>query len=491
MKKNNKKFSFKLEKQRDKTKLLVVGAGEAGRLIASEIKKHPGLNYDLIGFIDDNSLKKGKKILNYPILGTSNIIPRVVKEKEIEQIIIAIPSAQGEDIRRIVSYCERSGVNFKILPGVFEILDSLKSGKAYFKNIREVRMEDLLRRKAIVNFQGLKSFLEKKKILITGAAGSIGSELTRQISEFGFGKLILLDNNESRLYELEKDLERKNNISDFKIIICDIKDRKKISFLIKRYKPDIIFHAAAFKHVPLLELNPDEAVNNNVFGTKNVAEAADKNNVEKFILISTDKAVNPKSIMGASKRIAELIINQIQRESKTKFISVRFGNVLGSSGSVVPLFEKQIKSGGPITVTSPKATRFFMTIPEAVQLIIQASAMSKEGGKIYILDMGKQYKIIDLAKDLIKLMGLKPHKDIPIVFIGMRPGEKMHEELLTKEEKKMMLKTKNKKIFIVKQNNKFNFGEFNKKLEELNTLLLNRKKNEKIIKKIKEIVNIK
>ena len=369
---------------------------------------------------------------------------RSVEKYGVEEIIIAIPSASGDTVREIVEICkETKASNLKILPGVHDIL----SGKITVSAIREVQVEDLLGRDPVwVDLQEVAQYLKDQVVLVTGAGGSIGSELCRQIVRFSPAQLILTGHGENSIFDIQQELK------DYPISteIFDIKDHEKVNIVFEKYKPSVVFHAAAHKHVPLMEANPEEALKNNILGTSRLAQAAHKNGVETFVFISTDKAVNPTSIMGASKRIAEMVIQNYNDKSATKFVAVRFGNVLGSRGSVIPTFKNQITAGGPVTVTDSRMTRYFMTIPEASQLVIQAGAMAS-GGEIFILDMGKPVKIVDLAKDLIRLSGLEPEKDIKIVFTGTRPGEKLFEELLTSEEGTTA--TKHKRIFTAIPNN--------------------------------------
>jgi FlaA1/EpsC-like NDP-sugar epimerase len=380
------------------------------------------------------------------VLGSSNEIPELVKQYRIENIIVAMPSVSGSKVRGILEICRKTSAKLKILPGVYEIID----GRVQVSKIRDVELEDLLQRDPVrLNLEEITEYLHDKRVLVTGAGGSIGSELCRQICRFRPKKVVLLDNCENNLYDI--DMELGNKYPGAKIIPCltDIKDVNKINLVFEQYQPQVVFHAAAHKHVPMMEYNPDEAVKNNVIGTRNVAEAADRAGTETFIFVSTDKAVNPTSVMGATKRVAEMVIQRIGANSKTRFAAVRFGNVLGSRGSVVPLFKKQIARGGPVTVTHPEMTRYFMTIPEAVQLVIQAGTLA-QGGEIFVLDMGQPVKIVDLARDLIRLSGFKPDEDIQIKVMGIRPGEKLFEELLTKEEG--MDATAHERIFIAHAN---------------------------------------
>ncbi len=429
-----------------KKNLLIIGAGDAGVMILKEIERHNELNYKIVGFLDDDQSKLGMYIHNVKVLEKIDKLPDIIDKYKIDEIIIAVPSAKPELIKKIIDLT-KGRVKLKILPSLSEYIN----GKVSISRIRDLKLEDFLGREPVeIDLNELKRFINKKRILVTGAAGSIGSELSKQINRFEPEELILLDIKESELYMLKQEL--KTNIE---IVLGDIRDKEKIEEIFEKYKPEIVFHAAAYKHVPLMEKFPEEAIKTNIHGTINVVEAADKNNVEKFIFISTDKVVNPKSTMGLTKRVGEIVIQQFFRKSKTKFITVRFGNVLGSNGSVIPLFIKQIETGGPVTVTHPEMERFFMTINEAVQLILQASAMG-EGGEIFILDMGKPVKILDIAKALIKIYGYEPEGDIKIVFTGIRPGEKLIEELW--EEKERVENSKHPKIFLVK-NSEINISD--------------------------------
>ena len=414
----------------DVHRVLIVGAGEAGVIVARELRAHPEVGQTVVGFIDDDPSKQGYIVAGYRVLGTTLDLSELVRSNNVEEIIIAMPSAPGTVIRQIVRACDGLGVKVLTLPGVYELLD----GKVDVSRIREIGIQDLLRREEIrVDLEEIGLYLSGKKVLVTGAGGSIGQELSRQIADFNPGKLILLGHGENDIYEININLQVAFPDLNIIPVIADIRNDERIDWIFSLYKPDVVFHAAAHKHVPLMELNPEEAICNNIFGTWNVACSAKQYGTERFVFISTDKAVNPMGVMGCSKRGAEILIQALAKNSRTKFMAVRFGNVLGSRGSVIPLFKQQIKKGGPVTVTHPDMVRYFMTIPEAVQLIIQAAAMGK-GGEIFILDMGKPVKIVDLAQDLIKLSGFEPGIDIEIVFTGIRPGEKIFEELLTAEE---------------------------------------------------------
>lgn len=426
--------------------VLIIGAGDAGVLLMKELKNHFKGSINIIGFIDDNKYKHNLKVFGVPVLGGREVIPEIVKIHKIEEIIFAIPSASGKVINEFVKICQQTKANIKILPGMYELIE----GKVSANQIREVQVEDLLGRELIkVDLEAVSQYLTGQVVLVTGAGGSIGSELCRQIVKFSPELLLLLDSCENNVYDIEMELRNANPTMKFCPLVKDVKDRAAIEQIFGKYKPKVVFHAAAYKHVPMMEYNPEEAIKNNVLGTYNVAQAADKFRARKFVLISTDKAVRPTSVMGASKRVAEMIIQYLDNISSTEFAAVRFGNVLGSRGSVVPLFKKQIKNRGPVTVTHPDMVRYFMTIPEAVQLVIEAGSMAK-GGEIFILDMGEPVKILDLAETLIKLSGLEPYKDIDIIFSGMRPGEKLYEELLIAKEH--CDSTTHQRIFVEKPN---------------------------------------
>lgn len=466
-------------------RVLIIGAGEAGEMVAREMLNHPEAGLLPVGFIDDDPKKNGRYILGIKVIGGRDSIRQAVVRERIDEILIAIPSARGQVIRDLIAHCKSARVEFKIVPGILEII----KGDVKIDQIREVHPEDLLGRQTVtVDMEAITAYLAGERVLVTGAGGSIGAELCRQVARFEPELIILLEHEEDNIYQIKRELEKAIPLSGHICIIGDVRDRVKISKVFNQYKPRVIFHAAAYKHLPLMEENVDEAVKNNVFGTKIMAEMAFRNKVDKFIMISTDKAVNPTSVLGASKRVAELVIQDLARMAKetrrpTKFMIVRFGNVLGSRGSVVPLFKRQIQEGGPVTVTHPEVTRFFMTIPEAAQLVIQAGALG-EGGEVFLLDMGEQVKILQLAQDLITLSGLEPSIDIKIEFIGLRPGEKLYEELLTRQEG--VNSTRHEKIF-VSQAEKIDSSKLHKDLDELRRLsqTMNR---EGIIRKLKEMV---
>jgi len=433
-------INLKLQQSRNKLKeetkkrTLIIGAGEAGFMTMREIRNHPESHIEVIGFIDDAPEKIGMKLCGKKVFGDRYKISEIVKDKQIDLIILAIPSAPAGERKRILDICEKLDVQIKVVPSTIEII----KGDVKYEQIRDLNIEELLSREEIrLNNKSIERYIKNKKVLITGAGGSIGAEIARQVTNFKPAKLILLGKGENSIFYIN--LELTGKFKDLKIYpaICDIRDKEKVEQIFKQYKPDIVFHSAAHKHVYLMELHPDEAFKNNVIGTLNLAEIAIKYNAKRFILISTDKAVYPKSIMGITKRIAENIVlgfMQAGKNKNTKFIVVRFGNVFASRGSVVPIFQKQIESGGPVTVTHPDVVRYFMTIPEAVQLVLQASTLGK-GGEIFILDMGKPVKISDLAKRMIRLSGYEPGKDIKIKYTGLKPGEKLKEELFEKDEK--------------------------------------------------------
>ena len=438
---------------------LIYGAGEAGAILARESMTNPYFPYELVGFIDDDEKKIGSEIYNIKVLGNKDSLEMIIKNEKIEEVLLALPSIHSLEIRRIVERIQKlDGVKIKTVPSISEILEN----ESLASQIRDVRIEDLLGRDEIViNDGSIRGLIEGKVIFVTGGAGSIGSELTRQIAKFNPKQLITLDVNENDTYFLALELKRKYPNLDLVSEICNIREKDKLEFLFNKYRPNVVFHAAAHKHVPLMEHNPEEAIKNNIFGTKKVAECADKYGVERMVLISTDKAVNPTNLMGASKRACELVIEHMNKVSKnTKFMAVRFGNVLGSNGSVIPIFKKLISEGKNLTVTHKDITRYFMTIPEAAQLVIEAGAIGK-GGEIFILDMGKPVKIYDLAMSMIKLS----NANVGIDIVGLRPGEKLFEELLY--DVNSAIKTDNKKIFITKiEDGAVDITKYFDKLEE-------------------------
>lgn len=421
-------------------RVLIYGAGEAGTRLLEDFQRHPELGVQVVGFVDDNPAKQSATIHGVPILGSRDDLCELTQAHNIQQIIIAMPAVPKETVHEIVNICKTTKAELKILPPISEILD----GRVRAKDVRDVQIEDLLRREPIqTDLSSISSYITGRRILVTGAGGSIGSELCRQIGSFQPKQLILLGHGENSIFEIYHELRELYPNLELVTLIADIRDQEKIDQIFARYRPQVIFHAAAHKHVPLMEANPDEAVTNNVFGTRNVANAAHNIGAECFVMVSTDKAVNPGNVMGATKRVAEMVVQSLAQKSNTRFVSVRFGNVLGSRGSVIPFFKKQIAKGGPVTVTHPEMKRYFMTIPEAVQLVMQAGTIGK-GGEVFVLDMGEPVKIVDLARDLIRLSGYEPGVDIEIVFTGTRPGEKLFEELIQPDE--AISKTRHDKI---------------------------------------------
>lgn len=465
-------------KTRDK-RLLIIGAGDASAMLIKEIKRHKSFNYRVVGLIDDDKSKKGKLINGIEVMGGRDKIVKICREKNIEEIILAIPSADLQIKREIINICKNTKCKLKTLPGIYEIID----GKVNITKLRDVNIEDLLGREEVkLNSENINKYIKDKTILVTGGGGSIGSELCRQIAKFNPRKLVILDIYENNVYDVQMELNHNYPNLDKEVIIASIREKERLKEIFEKYKPDVVFHAAAHKHVPLMEGNPAEAVKNNIIGTYNVLKCSDEFKVKKFVQISTDKAVNPTNVMGASKRFCEIMVQAFDKISKTEYVAVRFGNVLGSNGSVIPLFKKQIAHGGPVTVTHPEINRFFMTIPEAAQLVIQAGAIA-HGGEIFVLDMGKPVKIVDLARDLITLSGYEPDLDIKIEYTGLRPGEKLYEELLMDEV--ALTSTEHDKIFVEKPNEiDMNFVE--KSIDEFKEVL--NKDREEIVKLIEEKV---
>ena len=427
-----------------KKRVILLGAGDAGEKTFREINDNPLLGYQVVAFLDDDPQKDGSRIHGVPVIGPVNDLPRIVSKLDVDEILITIPSATGPQMRRIVDICRESMVPFKTLPGLGEIID----GKVSIKALRDVNYDDLLGREPVrLDEKTIRGYLEGKRVLVTGAGGSIGSELCRQIVRFRPHKLIMIDNSEFNLYAIQMELEHRLQFRDHIPILANVQYPSVIDTIIERQKPDVIVHAAAYKHVPMMEEYPWEAVFNNVVGSLNVMEAAAAHGVGRFVMISTDKAVRPTNVMGATKRVCELLMQTYNGQNDTVMMSVRFGNVVGSSGSVVPLFREQIAYGGPVTVTHPEVTRYFMTIPEACQLVLQAGALG-EGGEIFILKMGRPVKIAQMARDLISLSGKEPGKDIEIVYKGLRPGEKLYEELITEGEG--IVQTSHEKIMVLR-----------------------------------------
>jgi FlaA1/EpsC-like NDP-sugar epimerase len=473
------KEAFKAPLGKRRKKVLIVGAGEAGVIVLREYRNNPSIEASIAGFIDDDPTKLNLRIQGIKILGNRQTIADIVDRYLVDEIVIAIPSAKGEDIRKILSYCQIPNVKVKIVPGLHKIINGDLEVKP-----RDVKPEDLLGRETVkIDEKEIAFYIKNKRILVTGAGGSIGSELCRQMVHFGPEEIILYDHNENDVYFLSVEFKTKYPEIRFKTIIGDIKDVGLLKYVFSHYKPHIVFHSAAHKHVPLMEENIAAAVKNNIIGSRNLIYAAHHYKVERFILISTDKAVNPTSVMGATKRIAEMILQAKAKTSKTKFMAVRFGNVIGSDGSVVPLFKKQIEEGGPVTVTHSEAKRYFMSVNEAAQLVLQTGAMGK-GGEIFILDMGEQIKIIDLARNLIALSGLEPEKDISIEFTGLRAGEKLSEETLLDTENEKA--TEHEKILIT-QPNDFNLTSLRKEIRELERLTDTMREDE-IIAKMRQII---
>ncbi|NLL05947.1 MAG: polysaccharide biosynthesis protein [Clostridiaceae bacterium] len=440
-----KNLKINKKKRIYRKRIMIIGAGEASSLLIKEMKNNKRSIYEPIVAVDDDNKKHNSQINGVLVVGGREKIIKAAMDRNIEEIVLAMPSAKKKETLEIIDICQKTGCKLKVLPSVY----SLVNEEVSIKEIRDVTVEDLLQRDEILlSIEEISVYLKDKIILVTGGGGSIGSELCRQIASYKPKSLLIFEIYENGAYDLQNELVQKyKDELDIKVIIGSIRDKERLNYVFSKFNPEIVFHAAAHKHVPLMEFNPQEAVKNNVFGTLNLAECANQHNCKKFVLISTDKAVNPASIMGATKRIAELIVRYMNSISGTQFSAVRFGNVLGSNGSVVPLFKRQIEYGGPITITHPEVTRYFMTIPEAVSLVIQSGAMMK-GGEIFVLDMGKPVKIVDLARSLITLSGLKPDVDIDIEYVGLRPGEKLYEELLTSEDGVDV--TKNDKIFIEK-----------------------------------------
>lgn len=458
-----------IEKERTERKnLLIIGAGEAANEIIKTVKNTMKGYYNIVGLIDDNPNKMNYAISGIKILGNRDDIAEICKQYKVDVIFFSISNIDNKNKKEILNICQETGVKIRVLPSVADIIKN----KSLLQNLRDVEIEDLLGREPItlVN-ENIGELIKGKSILVTGGGGSIGSELCRQIAKFNPSRLIIFDIYENNLYNIEMELKQNHYDEKFEIVamVGSVRDKKRLEQVFKKYNPYLVFHAAAHKHVPLMEVSPLEAIKNNVFGTYNVANYADKYSVKRFILISTDKAVNPTNIMGATKRMCEMIIQAFNQKSKTEFAAVRFGNVLGSNGSVLPLFKKQISAGGPVTVTHKEITRFFMTIPEAVSLVLQAMSYAK-GGEIFVLDMGEPVKIYDLAVSLIKLSGLEPNVDIPIEITGLRPGEKLYEELLMSEEG--LQTTAHNKIFIGKPSD-ITYEQMLKKLGKLEEIIQN------------------
>lgn len=432
-------------KSQEPVRTMIVGAGAAGYMIVREMKNSKHLNRKIPCIIDDDSMKVGSYLQGIPVVGKKEDIPRYVSKYKIEEIVIAIPTLTPEKQRELLEICQTTSCKILILPGIYQLVNEEVS----VSMLREVQIEDLLGREPVsLEMDEIMDYVKGKTVLVTGGGGSIGSEICRQVALHDPGKLLILDIYENNAYDIQNELLRKHPELQLKVLIGSVRNKKRVDSIFEMYRPDLVYHAAAHKHVPLMEDSPNEAIKNNVLGTWNVAQAADTFGTKKMVLISTDKAVRPTNIMGASKRLCELIVQSFAQNSHTEYAAVRFGNVLGSNGSVIPLFRRQIEEGGPVTVTHPEIIRYFMTIPEAVNLVLQCGALAK-GGEIFILDMGEPVKILDLAEKMIRLSGYTPNKDIQIKFTGLRPGEKLYEELLIDEEN--LKKTSHDRIFVAQQ----------------------------------------
>lgn len=458
--------------------VMLIGAGEAGSIILQEFKNSKFVEKEIVCVIDDDPKKWGTFIHGVPVVGGRRKITQSVVRFGIQEIVLAIPTLKPHERKNIINICQQTGCKMSTLPGIYQLINY----DVKVSMLRDVQIEDLLGREAVrTDLESIMSYVKDQKVMVTGGGGSIGSELCRQIADDQPKQLIIIDNYENAAYELQMELGRKHPELDVIVLIVSVQNRRKIREIFEQYKPDLVFHAAAHKHVPLMEYSPCEAIKNNVFETMNVASEANRSGVKRMVLISTDKAVRPTNIMGASKRICEMVIQTYNQRSKTEYVAVRFGNVLGSNGSVVPLFKQQIREGGPVTVTHPDIIRYFMTIPEAVSLVLQAGAYA-QGGEIFILDMGEPVKILDLAENMIRLSGLVPGEDIEIKFTGLRPGEKLYEELLIDDDNKK--ETANKRIFIG-QPIKIDEAEFDEKMKELEKATFSEDENiRQVVKKL-------
>ena len=441
-------------------KVLIIGAGAAGEKILREIFENYQLHYKVVGFIDDDPKKQGRSIHGIRVLGNVEKIVKILEKKDVQEILIAIPSASGDQIRNIVEACRNCNVSYKILPGIGELID----GRVSIKVLRDINYEDLLGRPPVhLNIKDIRNYLDDKTVLITGCGGSIGSELCRQVIKFQPHSLILLDASEINLFNIQMEMQNEQYYRKSEAVLGHVQDKKLMEDVFKKFKPQVVFHAAAYKHVPMMEKNPWGAVFNNISGSRVAMETSLKHHVERFVLVSTDKAVRPTNVMGASKRVTELIMQSLQGNG-TRFMAVRFGNVVGSSGSVIPVFRRQIELGGPVTVTHPDVNRYFMTIPEASQMILQAGTMG-EGGEVFILRMGTPVKIADMARDLIRLSGKEPDVDIKIIFTGLRDGEKLYEELIAVGED--ILPTGHEKIMVLRSNHQPGEGKILQESREM------------------------
>ena len=478
---NGNRFPFSQNHKEKKKRLLMIGAGNAGEKIFRQLQGNPQLKYDVVGFVDDDPKKHGMQIHGIPILGNVDHVSEISKDFNVDELLIAIASANRKQICRIVDLCSKTGLKFRIIPGISELLD----GRLTVQSIREVAYEDLMGRQPVrLNMEMIGEYLKGKSILVTGAGGSIGSELSRQVARFFPKNLILFDRTENNLYEIENEMKVDFPYLRYEAILGNIVNRHTLKRVFSKYRPQVVFHTAAYKHVPMMELNPWEAVFTNIRGTQNLLNAAKEFEVERFVLVSTDKAVRPSSVMGATKQVAELLVRCYNGScNPSRFMAVRFGNVIGSSGSVVPLFKKQIERGGPVTVTHPDVTRYFMTVSEAAQLILQTGAMGEEGNT-FVLDMGSPIKIHDLARDLIRLSGFEPNEDIKIDFTGLRPGEKICEELITDGED--IVPTNHEKIMVLRKK-PCDLNLLNEKIYEL-IILADEHNTLGIKKKLKEIL---
>jgi len=473
-------ISFFRKTKKETKKVLIVGTGNLAESLLREFRDLNKLNYKVIGFVEGNISNTGMKIHGVPILGCLKDIPDLAAYYEIEDVLIADRNLESKEIAGIIESCEGLGVHFKVVPSLSDrIVNNVVD------NIRDIKVEDLLKREPItLDMHLVRSEIQNRTVLITGAGGSIGSELARQIYNFNPRKIILLDNAETPLYQIDIELQRRGGRTEIIPCIGDIRSRRGLDRIFNRYKPEFVYHAAAYKHVPMMELSPLDAVNNNIIGTFKLAGVANKHHVKKFVMISTDKAVRPTSVMGTTKRVAEMVV-QSMNGNGTKFVVVRFGNVLGSNGSVVPLFQSQIAAGGPVTVTHPEVTRYFMTIPEAVMLVLQAGSVGK-GGELFLLDMGEPVKIVDMAKNMIRLAGLTPEKDIKIEYVGLRPGEKLYEELLIDGEG--IIDTAYEKIKVCNNANGINEKELYEAIERFGLLLKDSGDNDAAITILKRMV---
>lgn len=463
-------------------RLLVVGAGELGAELVKRLRQHPEFGYKLCGIVDDDESTHGMRVHGVRVLGGTDQLRLFLDDFDVDEVIIAVPEWARETIRRILDECARAGVTAKTVPSTRQLL----TGAWDVRDIRRIDVEDLLRREPVrVDCSEIATCLRGRRVLITGAGGSIGSELCRQVLQFHPRCLIAVDHEETSVFELQQELTAAGARTEITCLVANVREQERMEFVFQRYRPEIVFHAAAYKHVPVMEENPAEAVCNNIRGTQVVAETAHRSGTARFILVSTDKAVNPTSVMGATKRAAELFVQFLNNASHTKFMSVRFGNVLDSRGSVVPIFRRQIEQGGPVTVTDPDMERYFMTIPEAVQLVLQAAALG-QGGEVFVLDMGERVKIVDLARDLIRLYGFEPDRDIRIEYIGVRPGEKLREELQTDGED--YAPTRHAKIFVARPDNGFAPDEFRRALEQLCESAANGTPPEELLRGLQRIV---